>query len=222
VGTGSATEYAPLVAAATGARKRRRRAPEEARREILDAAERLIKGGSPQDLSVTAVMDGTTLTRNAFYVYFANRYALVAALVDRLRAEADRAMDAFTGGMGDPSEGGRRAIETAARLYADHGELLRALAEAAERDPAAARAWRAFTEPSHRILTRWVREEMRAGRVHGIDPEPVVRALVAMNRACFFEQLVGKPNPDVEGVARMLQTIWTRTLYGPGGLPAQP
>jgi AcrR family transcriptional regulator len=178
-----------------------------------------VKDGSPDELSIAAVMEDTTLTRNAFYVYFSSRYELLAALVERLRGEADAAMDELTGRRGDPAEGGRRAIETAARLYAEHGELIRALAEAADRDPTAARAWRGFTEPSHRLMTNFVREEIRAGRVRGIEPEPVVQALVAMNRACFFEQLVGKPNPDVEGVTRTLQSIWMRTLYGPEGRP---
>jgi hypothetical protein len=55
---------------------------------------------------------------------------------------------------------------------------------------------------------------MERGRIAGIDPDRTVAALVAMNRACFFEQLVDKRNPDVDGVVDTLNAIWIRTLYG--------
>lgn len=158
-------------------------------------------------------MAGTTLTRNAFYVYFRDRYELIARLVARLRAGADAAMDAFAGGASLTEPAGREALAAAARLYAEHGEILRALAAAADDDKAAARAWAEFLEPSHRIMSEMVRREMAAGRITGIDPEPTVRALVAMNRACFFDQLVGRPDPPIDAVVDTLHAVWTRTLY---------
>jgi hypothetical protein len=59
-----------------------------------------------------------------------------------------------------------------------------------------------------------VREEVAQGRIAGIDPEPTVRALVAMNRACFFAELVGRPGADLDGIVDTLHLIWMRTLYG--------
>jgi hypothetical protein len=59
-----------------------------------------------------------------------------------------------------------------------------------------------------------VREDMRLGHITGIDPEPTVRALVAMNRATFMQELVGKPDADLERVVDALHVIWIRTLYG--------
>jgi hypothetical protein len=117
-------------------------------------------------------------------------------------------------GDGDPLAEGRRALEAAAHLYHEHGELLRALAVAADHDPSAARAWAEFVEPSHTAMTARVREDMKRGRIRGIDPEPTVRALVAMNRACFFQELVGRPDADVDGLVDTLHRIWIRALYG--------
>jgi AcrR family transcriptional regulator len=198
---------------APGEGTRRRRSPAEAEREILDAAERLIREGHPDELTVTSVMAGTTLTRNAFYAYFRDVYDLIARIVKRLRRDADATMAAFVEGDGDPLVEGRQALLAAARLYAEHGELLRALAAAAERDPHAAQAWEEFIEPSHTAMTARVREEMQRGRITGIDPEPTVRALVAMNRACFFQELVGKPDADLEALVDTLHRIWVRALY---------
>ena len=99
-------------------------------------------------------------------------------------------------------------------MYAEHGELLRALAEASSRDPDAASAWSEFTEPVRVALTERIRREVEAGRIAGIEPEPTVRALMSMNLRCFFEQLAGKPDPDVEGLVDTLHRIWFRTFYG--------
>jgi AcrR family transcriptional regulator len=192
---------------------RRRRAPEDAEREILDAAERLIRDRPLSELSVKSVMAQTTLTRNAFYAYFGDIYEAVARVVDRLRTEADATMDAFVASRDDPSPAGRDALAAAARLYRDHGELLRALAAAAQRDPAAATAWDDFVARSEASVTEWLRAEIDAGRIEGIDPEPTVRALVAMNRACFFAELVGRPRADLDALVETLHTIWMRTLY---------
>jgi len=193
---------------------RRRRSPEEAEREILDAAERIVRERPPDELTVTRVMDGTTLTRNAFYAYFRDRYDLIARLVERLRAEADAGMAAYVAAADDVTAVGREALASAARLWADHGELLRALADAAASDPGAARAWEEFVEPTYTAVMARVREDIRAGRIAGIDPEPTVRALVAMNRASFMQELVGKPDADIDRLVDALHVIWIRALYG--------
>jgi AcrR family transcriptional regulator len=193
---------------------RRRRTPEEAEGEILDAAERLLRTARLDDLTVTRVMAGTTLTRNAFYVYFRDRYDLVARLVERLRAGADAGLAAFAAPGNDLEAAGREALAAAARLYQQHGELLRALADAAQHDPGAERAWSEFIEPSHEAATARVRAEAASGRISGIDPDRTVKALIAMNRACFFEQLVGQPDADVDALVTTLHAIWTRTLTG--------
>jgi AcrR family transcriptional regulator len=210
--------------AATGAPARRRRTAEEAEREILDAAEPLLRELPLGEVTVSRIMVATTLSRNAFYVYFRDRYELLARLVQRLRADADATMDAFAG---DPAsvepEAGRAALASAARLYAEHGELLRTLAEAAAHDRSAARAWADFVEPSHTAVTARVNAEIARGRIQGIDPQPTVRALVAMNRACFFQELVGKPDADVDRLVDVLYEIWTRALYArPSALRPRP
>jgi AcrR family transcriptional regulator len=204
-----------VARAPTAEPTRRRRPREEAEGEILDAAAALLRERPLHAVSVSAIMDRTTLSRKSFYVYFRDRYELVARLVQRLRADADTTMEVFADPDSPQPEAGRAALTAAARLYADHGELLRALAQAADHDESAARAWAEFVEPSHAAVTARVREEMRLGRIRGIDPEPTVRALVAMNRACFFQELVGKPDADVDRLVDVLYEIWTRALYGP-------
>jgi len=204
-----------VAKAATAAPARRRRAPEQAEAEILDAAEQLLRHAPLGELTVSELMAATTLSRNSFYVYFDDRYQLLARLVQRLRADADATMEVFADPDSPRPEAGRAALAAAARLYAENGRLLRALADAAPHDDSAARAWEEFTEPSEAAVTARVREEIRRGRIRDIDPEPTVKALIAMNRACFFDQLVGKPDADVDRLVDVLYEIWTRALYAP-------
>jgi hypothetical protein len=58
-----------------------------------------------------------------------------------------------------------------------------------------------------------IADEMERGRITGIDPEPTARALIGMNLQYFFDELVDKPDPDVDAVAETLLVLWQRALY---------
>ena len=190
---------------------RRRRRPEEGRAEILGAARGLLETRPAHEATVSAVMERTGLSRKAFYVYFRDRSDLLMQLVDPLRAERD-AIVATLLEREDPAQGGYEALLALARLYAEHGLVLRALAEAS--DPDARQAWHAFLEPVVAAHAEWIRRETDAGRVSGLDPEPAARALIGMNLQFFFDTLVGVADPDVDGAATTLLALWTRALFG--------
>ena len=198
----------------TSDRPRRRRRPEEAEREILDAAEALLRERPSHEVTVMAVMERTTLSRKSFYVYFRDRHELIARLVAPLRAEID-AFSAEARAAHDDLAGWARAVfHEVARVYMAHGQLLRALRESSGQDEDAERAWREFTDPPIGRVAALIREEMEAGRAKGLDPDRTARALITMNLGCFFEQLIGKPRADPEPLIDTLVEIWMRTLYG--------
>ena len=70
-----------------GEPRRRRRSPEVAEREILAAAEELLRERPFRDLTVDEVMRRTELSRPSFYVYFRDRNHLVLRVVERLGEE---------------------------------------------------------------------------------------------------------------------------------------
>jgi TetR/AcrR family transcriptional regulator, ethionamide resistance regulator len=195
-------------------RPRRRRRPEEAEREILEAARGLLAERPTHEVTIGALMAETTLSRKSFYVYFRDRYELLRRLVEPLGEERDAIVARLWRDSADPAAGGRAALLALAGLYARHGRLLRALAEASSRDDEARRAWREFIDPVVEGHAEWIREEIEAGRVRGIEPEATARALIGMNLQYFFDRLVDEPSPDLEGTADTLLTIWQRTLYG--------
>lgn len=107
----------------------------------------------------------------------------------------------------------RDALLALARLYARHGPLLRALAQASERDPEARHAWDEFIEPLVAGHARRIEDEVAAGRISGIDPEATARALIGMNVHAFFEQLPAADERGALEVADTLAAVWVRTLY---------
>src|SRR3954452_15850225 len=114
---------------ATGGR-RRRRSPEVAEQEIIEAAEHLLRERPFRELTVDEVMRRTGLSRPSFYVYFKDRHELVLRLVQHLATEmllvANRWYEAS-----DPSpEMLREALDGTIGVYAEHSAVLRALADA--------------------------------------------------------------------------------------------
>ena len=162
-----------------------------------------------------AVMERTTLSRKSFYVYFRDRHELIARLVAPLRAELDARRTEARAAHESPRDQNRAVFLEVARLYIEHGPLLRALRESSGRDEDAERVWREFTDPPIAEAAARIRAEMRAGRAQGLDPEATARALITMNLGCFFEQLIGKPSADPEPLVETLVEIWGRTIYGP-------
>jgi TetR/AcrR family transcriptional regulator, ethionamide resistance regulator len=206
------------VARATTAERprRRRRRPEEAEREILEAAAALLRERPSREVSVSAVMERTTLSRKSFYVYFKDRHQLIARLVAPLREEIDARAAEAVAALDKPRDLARAIILAVARTYVEHGELLRALRESSGQDPDAERAWREFTDPPIAGLAAWIRAETTAGRSSGLDADATARALITMNLGCFFEQIIGQPGADVEGLVDILVEVWVRTIYAPG------
>ena len=193
--------------------KRRRRRPEDAEREILDAAATLLSERPAGEVTVGAIMEATTLSRKSFYVYFENRYDLLRRLVEPLAEERDAIIEPLLGPGVDMATGAREALVRLAELYATHGRLLRALAEASGEDHEAKRAWREFLEPVVQAHAAKIDDEIERGRIRGIAAEPTARALIGMNLQYFFDELVDAPKPDPAAAAETLLAIWERALY---------
>ena len=203
-----------MARSATADRPRRRRRPEEAEREILEAAEALLRERPSHEVTVMAVMERTTLSRKSFYVYFRDRHEMIARLVAPLRKQIDERGAELRAKHDDPREFARALFLDIARTYMAHGELLRALRESAGHDEDAERVWREFTEPPIAEIAVWIRAATAAGLSEGLDPDATARALITMNLGCFFNQLIGKPDADPERLIETLVEVWFRTIYG--------
>jgi AcrR family transcriptional regulator len=197
----------------TGPARRRRRSPAEAEKEILDSAERFLRARPLRELTIDEVMAGTGLSRPAFYVYFRDRHDLVLRLIQGIGAELFEMADRWLKGSGDPRDDARAAVEGIVAVYARHGPVLRAIADAAGGDPGVEAAYRGLIERFIDATAAHIRAETRAGRVTGLNARRTAAALVWMNERYLSTCLGGQRQVRPREVVETLYGVWMRTLY---------
>src|SRR5215217_6721910 len=101
--------------------RRRRRTPEVAEREIIAAAEELLRERPFRELTVDEVMRRTELSRPSFYVYFRDRHHLVLRVVEHIGGELFTMSDRWLRGTGEGPELARAALDGIVAVYVEHG-----------------------------------------------------------------------------------------------------
>jgi AcrR family transcriptional regulator len=205
---------------ATTQHRRIRRSPEQAEREILDAAEALLVERSYRELSVDELMQRTGMTRSTFYHYFRSLDDVAVALLRRLQAEMVEAATPWlrtAAETDDPVHNIEQGILGVAEVFARHGRVLAAIDEAAHRHQTVEKAWRSS------VLTPWITAitiQVEANRQRGMtvveNPEQIAQALLLMNMSVFVERLGREPVDRPEDVAAALSRIWIGALYPEG------
>ena len=198
--------------------RRRRRRRQDSEQEILEAAGRLLRERPFRELTVDDLMAATSQSRTAFYRHFTDRQDLLVHLIGDLNEELWDMSAGWLRGSGDPLVEGRRSLERLADLYAVHGPLLRAIAEAASHDADVEAVYRGFVDAT----AARIRRDAAAGRTSLAHPDHVAAALVWMTErhlAATFGR-VGATDADRAAALETLFTIWMRTLYAPDPAPA--
>lgn len=199
---------------------RRRRTREEARNEILDAAERLLADAPLRDLRVDELMATTTLRRPSFYVYFADRGELMVGLLERVESQMFQGAGPWfklsaTASREDAIEALGRGIRQVTEVFAEHGALIAAIGEAAVMDESVERAYRGGTVQILIDATRTRMEaEVAAGRAEIENPAELANALVLMNESYSREGLGRAHRKPVDEISEALIRIWISAIYG--------
>jgi TetR/AcrR family transcriptional regulator, ethionamide resistance regulator len=196
------------------ARRRRRRTPEVAEREIIVAAEAFLRERPFRELTVDEVMRRTDLSRPSFYVYFTDRHQLVLKVVEHLGSELFTMSDRWLRGTGEGSDKARDALDGIVAVYVEHGPVMRALADAAADDRGVEQAYNALVQSFVDATARHIEEEIAAGRVLRLDAYETAKALVWMMERYLVLSFGREPTTSQTTVADTLATIWTRVLYG--------
>lgn len=195
----------------TGTPRRRRRTPEAAQREIIDAAESLLRERPFRELTVDEVMRRTELSRPSFYVYFKDRHELVLRVVQHLFSELFTPTSEWFESSGPDQMG--IAIDGAVDVYLQHGPVLRALADAAADDVEVEKAYLHLVESFVMLLDQQIRDEKAAGTItiEG-DAHEIATVIVWMYERYFYLRLNGPEDRDT--VAETLKVMQRRILYG--------
>jgi AcrR family transcriptional regulator len=196
------------------AQRRIRRKPEDAERQILDAAEALLTKVRFRDLTVDAVAAAANMRRSNFYNYFRDRNELVMRLVDRIAGE----MFAATRGWLESEDTDRVAalrqgLRDVVRIWSRHADVLAAMNEASHHDEAAQRYFRGGVVQQYiDQIAKLIRQEKRRGLTDVANPNEVARALILLNINYMTERItMDHARPDA--VVSVLAGIWIATLY---------
>ena len=182
---------------------------------VLEAIESLLAEGTRYpELNVERIAKRAGISRTAFYFYFRDKRELLMRLAEdvtqRLYAEGDVW---FTGG-GDPVDELGRAIRNSAALYREHGDLLRALADAATTDEELARFWYGIIDRFVDRAQARIEDARRDGGAAPGEPRATAFALCWMTERTFHQQsFLGDPLPQEE-LLDALTGIWVRVVYG--------
>jgi TetR/AcrR family transcriptional regulator, ethionamide resistance regulator len=163
---------------------------------------------------VDEVMRRTDLSRPSFYVYFRDRHHLVLRVVEHLGAELFTMSDRWLRGNGNGPDLARDALDGIVDVYAEHGPVMRALADAAADDPGVEQAYSAIVQGFVDATARHIDAEIAAGRILPLDACETARALVWMMERYLNLSFGSEPASERGAVADTLTTIWTRVLYG--------
>jgi TetR/AcrR family transcriptional regulator, ethionamide resistance regulator len=197
-----------------GVGRRRRRTPEAAQREIIGAAEQLLRERPFRELTVDEVMRRTGLSRPSFYVYFKDRHELVLRLVQHLGSEMLVVANHWYEATEPSPQMLRDALEGSIGVYGEHSAVLRALADAAVDDPDVEEAYDQLVQGFVEVTARHIAAEIAAGRMLEVDPRETAKALIWMIERYLYHAF-GPANPVPPGrVIDTVHTVMVRTLYG--------
>jgi AcrR family transcriptional regulator len=181
--------------------------------EIVAAAEALLRERPFRELTVDEVMRRTDLSRPSFYVYFRDRHQLMLRVVEHIGNELRTMSQRWYTGSGDGPAQAREAMDGIVDVFAEHGPVLRALADAAADDPEVERVYGALVQSFVDVTRKHIEAETAAGRVLPLDAGETARALVWMMERYLNLSLGRAEVTPRDKVAETLTTIWTRVLY---------
>jgi AcrR family transcriptional regulator len=182
---------------------------------VMQATEDLLaEGHAFQDLGIERIATKAGIGRTAFYFYFKDKRELLMRLAEEVTGILYTTADAwFSGRDGDPAAEMREALTVIARMYEEHGPLLRAIVEVSTYDPEAATYWRTLLGRFVVATEERIAAEQAAGRGADGPPGAIAFALVWMTERTFYEQMVQRTPHTTDELVDALTGIWLRGVY---------
>jgi AcrR family transcriptional regulator len=194
--------------------RRPRHDPKETEREILEAAEALLRERPFREVTIPEVMRTAGLTRPAFYAHFRDRSDLLLRVVAHIGVLIFEMADRWLKG-DEPLHDVVAAHDGVADLFVMHGPVLRALSEAAPSDPVVEEAYRGLVQAFIDATSEHIVAEQATGRIRAsLHADSIAAALVWANERYYSETLGRRPQSEPRDVARTMAAIWLATLYG--------
>jgi TetR/AcrR family transcriptional regulator, ethionamide resistance regulator len=188
----------------------------DVRRTALLAAleEQLAAGSTLEEINIADISSSAGVTRSAFYFYFENKAAAVAALHDEMYAEGFDAAGVLDGDgtVADRIESAIRAIVSG---WSQRTHLYAAILDARAASPAVRDQWEEYQQSYVDVVADLVDAERAAGAAPGgPDAREIAIALLDLNDRTL-ERVVRAPDGfDAEAHLDAVVHVWLTSIYG--------
>jgi AcrR family transcriptional regulator len=194
-----------------------RRAPQRGDRRrsaLLAALDELLRdnGGRLETVNIAEISRRAGLTRSAFYFYFENKAAAVAAALEETYEEVFALNDILVGA-GAPAQRIERAIRGLVEFW-DRNRHLYGAVLAARNAPGVRELWESDRQAFIPSIAAMIEAERAAGRAPaGGDATAVADVLLLLNER-LLERLTFDVELDRERYIESVVIVWLRSIYG--------
>jgi TetR/AcrR family transcriptional regulator, ethionamide resistance regulator len=188
---------------------------DERRTALLAALEEHLRESRSLDaINIADISRRAGVTRSAFYFYFDNKAAAVAALYEEMYAEAFDAA-AVLGGDGTVRDRISTAIRAIVTGWRQRTHLYRAILEARATSPAVRDQWDAFQQSYVDVVAELIDAEREVGAApDGPDAHEIATALLDLNDRTL-ERVVRAPEDfDSDAHLEAVVHVWLASIYG--------
>lgn len=198
-----------------------RRPPQRSdyRREaILDALDTWLQESNLDVINIAEISKQAGVTRSAFYFYFENKGAAVAALMERMIDETIVVNEHFTAAEDAPRRRIYAMLDGLFEMRARHHHLFKAMLEVRGSSSSVRDIWDGARASFTDSIAEMIRRDRAAGRApDGLDPDVLAAVLLEVNDRLLERLTLGGTLTSAQlkdGVA----AIWLSSVYGITGL----
>jgi TetR/AcrR family transcriptional regulator, ethionamide resistance regulator len=194
---------------------------DQRREAILDALNRWLQDSDLEAINVAEIAKEAGVTRSAFYFYFENKAAAVAALMEQMVDETLSVNAAFTSATADgsPQERIQAMLDGLFAMWDRHRHLFKAMLEARGAGGAIREIWDGARASFIDSVAAMIRADRATGLApDGLDAAVLAAVLLEVNDRLLERLTLGGPLTRAQlrdGAA----AIWLSTIYGIGWLP---
>lgn len=200
--------------ARSGTDRRQPQRSDQRRRAILTAFDTALRAVGFEAVNIAEVAADAGVSRSAFYFYFENKAAAVAALLETMYEDVFAASDIVTAGSGSPRWRIRSMLEALMDTGAAHRYLFTAMLEARAASSAVRGIWDSSREAFVPAIAAMIDAERAGGHApSGPAAEILAGLLLELNDRILERFTLGGPRSRDELVIGA-ETIWLHTIYG--------
>lgn len=187
---------------------------DDRREAILAALDGWLQESSLDAINIAEISKQAGVTRSAFYFYFENKGAAVAALMERMVDETFAVNEHFTTAEQHPRVRIRTMLAGLFDMWERHQHLFKAMLEVRGSSPSVREIWDTARESFVDSIADMIRSERSYGAApHGVDADVLATVLLEFNGQLLERLTLGGPlarDQLMDGAT----AVWLGSVYG--------